>query len=50
MSLYLPPFNGTIEPNETNVRTWMDALWSKCMPIEQARACAPLLDQGGTSL
>jgi hypothetical protein len=37
MSLYLPPFNGDIEPNETNVRTWMENLWAKCMPIEQAR-------------
>lgn len=37
MSLYLPPWNNNIEPNEGNVRQWMDNLYSKFMPLEQAR-------------
>jgi hypothetical protein len=36
MSLYLP-FSADSEPNETNIRTWMDNLSTKLKPIEQAR-------------
>lgn len=37
MSLYLPPWNNNLEPNQGNVRQWMDNLYSKFQPIEQAR-------------
>lgn len=36
-SLYLPPWNASIEPNQGNIRSWLDNLYSKFQPIEQAR-------------
>lgn len=37
MSFYYPPWNSDIEPNGTNVRQWLDNLYAKFQPIEQAR-------------
>lgn len=37
MSLYLPPWNNNQEPNQGNVRSWLDNLYSRFMPVEQAR-------------
>lgn len=37
MSFYLPPWNDALEPNQGNVRHWLDNLYSRFMPIEQAR-------------
>lgn len=37
MSLYMPPWNNSLEPNQGNVRQWLDNLYSKFQPIEQAR-------------
>lgn len=37
MSFYYPPWQNDIEPNQGNVRTWLDNLYSKFMPVEQAR-------------
>ena len=37
MSLYTPNFNSSQEPNQGNVRGWLDNLYSKFQPIEQAR-------------
>ncbi len=37
MCLYYPPWNNNIEPNQGNVRQWLDNLYSKFQPIEQAR-------------
>lgn len=37
ISLYLPPWNNNIEPNQGNVRSWLDNINSKFMPVEQAR-------------
>ena len=37
MSFYLPPWNNSIEPNQGNVRQWLDNLYSKFQPIEQSR-------------
>lgn len=37
MSLYLPPWNNSLEPNQGNVRQWLDNLYSKFQPLEQAR-------------
>lgn len=37
MSLYYPPWNNALEPNQVNVRQWLDNLYSKFQPIEQAR-------------
>lgn len=37
MGLYFPSFNGSIEPNAGNVRQWMDNLYTRFQPIEQAR-------------
>lgn len=31
------PFNFALEPTQGNVRHWLDSLWSKFQPIEQAR-------------
>jgi hypothetical protein len=36
-SFYYPPWNNAIEPNQGNVRQWLDNLYSKFQPIEQAR-------------
>lgn len=37
MSFYYPPFNNSIEPSQANIRQWLDNLYSKFQPIEQAR-------------
>jgi hypothetical protein len=37
MSFYYPPWNNALEPNQGNVRAWLDNLYSKFQPIEQAR-------------
>src|SRR5512135_1772514 len=37
MSFYFPPWNNALEPNQGNVRQWLDNLYSKFQPIEQAR-------------
>lgn len=37
MGLYLNPFNQTTEPNDNNIRQWLDSTYSKFQPIEQAR-------------
>lgn len=37
MSFYYPPWNSEIEPNQGNVRQWLDNLYSKFQPIEQSR-------------
>lgn len=37
MSFYYPPWNNNLEPNKGNVRQWLDNLYSKFQPIEQAR-------------
>lgn len=37
VSFYYPPWNNALEPNQGNVRQWLDNLYSKFQPIEQAR-------------
>jgi len=37
MSVYTPPWDSNIEPNQGNVKSWLDNLYSKFQPIEQAR-------------
>lgn len=37
MSFYAPPWNNNLEPNQGNVRQWLDNLYSKFQPIEQSR-------------
>lgn len=37
MSLYLPPWQSNVEPNQGNVRQWLDNLHAKFMPLEQSR-------------
>ncbi len=37
MSFSQPTWNNSIEPNQGNVRHWLDNLYSKFQPIEQAR-------------
>lgn len=37
MSLYNPIWEATSEPNQTNIRQWLDNMYSKFQPIEQAR-------------
>jgi len=37
MTFYYPPWNNALEPNQGNVRQWLDNLYSKFQPIEQAR-------------
>lgn len=37
LSFYQNPFNDINEPNEGNVRQWLDNIYSKFQPIEQAR-------------
>ncbi len=37
LSFYLPPWNNALEPNQGNVRQWLDNLYSKFQPIEQSR-------------
>lgn len=37
MSFFYPPFNSNVEPTEGNVRSWLDSLYNKFQPLEQAR-------------
>lgn len=37
ISFYYPPWNSNLEPNQGNVRQWLDNLYSKFQPLEQAR-------------
>ena len=37
ISLNLPVWNNSIEPNQGNIRQWMDNLYSRFQPLEQAR-------------
>lgn len=37
ISFYYPPWNNSLEPNQGNVRQWLDNLYSKFQPIEQSR-------------
>ena len=37
ISFYQPPWNNALEPNQGNVRQWLDNLYSKFQPLEQAR-------------
>lgn len=37
MGFYAPPWQNNQEPNQGNVRHWLDNLYSKFQPIEQAR-------------
>jgi hypothetical protein len=37
MSFYMPPWDNSLEPSQGNVRQFLDNLYSKFMPIEQAR-------------
>lgn len=37
MSFYTEPWNNALEPNQGNVRQWLDNLYTKFQPIEQSR-------------
>lgn len=37
MTFYYPPWQNDLEPNQGNVRQWLDNLYAKFQPIEQAR-------------
>lgn len=37
MAFYMPPWLNSLEPNQGNVRQWLDNLYSKFQPIEQSR-------------
>lgn len=37
MPMYFPPFDTDSEPNESNIKVWMDNIYGKYEPIEQAR-------------
>jgi hypothetical protein len=37
LTFSLPPWNNSIEPNQGNVRQWLDNLYTKFQPIEQSR-------------
>jgi hypothetical protein len=37
LSFYYPPWSNALEPNQGNVRQWLDNLYSKFQPIEQSR-------------
>lgn len=37
MTYYFPPWNNALEPNQGNVRQWLDNLYGKFQPIEQSR-------------
>ncbi len=37
VSFYMPPWQNNIEPNQGNVRQYLDNLYSKFQPIEQSR-------------
>lgn len=37
MTFYLPPWDNNIEPNQGNIRQWLDNLYARYQPIEQDR-------------
>ncbi len=37
MSFYYPPWQNDLEPNQGNVRAWLDNLYAKFQPLEQSR-------------
>ena len=37
MPMYFPPWDTDTEPNESNIKIWMDNLYGKFEPLEQAR-------------
>jgi len=37
MSFYYPPFNNSLEPNNGNIRQWLDNLYTRFQPLEQSR-------------
>lgn len=37
MSFYFPPWQNGLEPNQGNIRMWLNNLKSKVMPLEQSR-------------
>ncbi len=37
MTFYTAPWNNNLEPNQGNVRQWLDNLYSKFQPLEQSR-------------
>jgi len=37
VSFYYPPWENSLEPNQTSIRQWLDNLYSKFQPIEQSR-------------
>jgi len=37
LAFYFPPWNNALEPNQGNVRQWLDNLYAKFNPIEQER-------------
>jgi hypothetical protein len=37
MSLYYPPFDSTVEPNQQNIRSWMENMYMRMSPYENAR-------------
>jgi len=37
MSFYSQPWNNNLEPSESNIRQWLDNLYSKFQPLEQSR-------------
>jgi len=40
MSFYYPTWNTATEPNQGNVRQWMDNLYARFQPVEQSRPLA----------
>ncbi len=37
MAFSLPPWNSSLEPSQSNVRQWLDNIYSRSQPVEQAR-------------
>lgn len=37
MTFYSPPWNNSFEPNQGNIRQWLDNLYTKFQPLEQTR-------------
>ena len=37
MPMYFPPWDTDVEPSESNIKMWMDNLYGKYEPLEQAR-------------
>lgn len=37
ISFYMPPWENNLEPNQGNIKQWLDNLYSKYQPVEQSR-------------